>query len=91
MSFFDDPNFHHIDTPQTFHVDDESQERIHLIHVDNDKTDEEVKAWVEHNFPATFCQHSYDCCGRFYANNPRWWRVPYTDRVVIHQTFRLNI
>lgn len=85
-------NWQHCETPmRVYDEDGESYELLMMFHVDQDIPDDEVKQWVEDNFAPTYCQHSYDCCGKYYADRGYHWRVPYSNRVVVHQTFRCNI
>lgn len=85
-------NFHRLcPSQQVLGEDGESYAIVNVFRVDLDTPEEEIKKWVEDNFPSTYCQHSYDCCGRYYADRGQYWRVPYASRIVTYQTFRLNV
>lgn len=49
--------------------DGESIRRLFIV-VHN-VPDDEVKEFVKDTWPSEHCQHSYDCCGRFYRRNAR--------------------
>ena len=85
-------NYQHLETPLRIERDDgETFERLSIFHLDPDVPDAEVEAWVADSFPARHCQHSYDCCANYYPDKGVFWRVPYRARLVVHQTYRLNI
>lgn len=58
-------------------------------------TDDEIGPWVEANFPATRCQHSYDCCGNFYRGKGVWSYVEdglgSKSEIIVRQTASANI
>lgn len=49
-----------------------------------------VQEWLDDNYPSSYCQHSHDCCGNFYASKAQ---IKFFDgnRCVVEQRANLNI
>lgn len=59
--------------------------------VPNNATDADLAEWVHNAFPATRCQHEYDCCGHYYAGKALWWRLTGLREIVIRQSWLQNV
>lgn len=51
----------------------------------------DAKAFVERQHPEYHCQHSYDCCGRYYPTRARFDHIEADQLLVVRQDFRCNI
>lgn len=91
------------DTPEvviigTIREDDDSGESFTnhtLLRVPAEWSDAQIAEHVKASFPVWHCQHSYDCCGRFYPRNPYWSRASHqgtgTIVILVNQAFYCNI
>jgi hypothetical protein len=53
---------------------------------------DEIATAVKAKFPATRCQHDYDCCANWYDRFPRWDFIPnLPDHIIVTQQSYINI
>ena len=60
--------------------------------------DAEIHERIHELHPSTFCTHSHDCCGNFYASYPQWSFASRLDRgdpngqtVLVRQRWLMNV
>lgn len=46
--------------------------RIYPMLAPEDATERQIREAVRNHFPPDYCQHSYDCCGRYYPNQGQY-------------------
>lgn len=62
----------------TNHQDEEGQasyERVIVATIRRNWDSRDMSDFLEEHMPAEHCQHSYDCCGKFYASRGRVYQV----------------
>lgn len=56
--------------PATTIVEDTQGDHIMVTQFIKARSHYEARAWANATFQPTRCQHSYDCCGRYYQHYP---------------------